>query len=396
VTERLYLADSWLRAFPCRVVAHGVWPIGDERRPSVVLDRTAFYPEAGGQMADRGVIAGLPVLDVQVGADGVVHHLIEGEPPPIDAEVQGELDWARRRVHMALHTGQHMLSRALLDVATAETVSSRLGETGCSVDIDVDALAEARLAESVDLVNAVIDADLEIRAYVPSAAELAALPLRRAPKVERDIRVIEIGDYDVSPCGGTHCSRTGQVSLVHVRKLERYKGMTRVWFDAGGRARSELSTHSTLLTELGRSLTSAPGEVPGAVARLRQELATASASVKSLRLEAAEGLARALVADARARGATRVVASVAGGTEVLRAVAAVITAEPDLVALLASPGGDGTHVFASRGAAATVDCGALIKAIAAATGGRGGGRPQHAEGRVPADLDWPALVADHS
>ncbi|HUH02762.1 MAG TPA: alanyl-tRNA editing protein, partial [Kofleriaceae bacterium] len=338
MTERLYLCDSWLGAFAARVVGHGRWPDGEGGRRSVILDRTGFYPEAGGQMADRGRLESLPVVDVQVDEGGVIHHLVDGDPPAIGAEVHGAIDWPRRRVHMALHTGQHMLSRALLDVAGAETVSSRLGETGCTVDVALERVPEAQVVAAVALVTSVIDADLEVRAFVPEPGELAALPLRRAPKVARDIRVVEIGDFDVSPCGGTHCTRTGQVALVHVRKLERYKGMTRIWFDAGGRARHELASHSVLLTELGRELTSGPAEVPAAVARLRRELADALASIRALHLARAEAVAHELVAAARAEGRTRVVAVLDGGAEVLRAVAAAITAHPDLVALLASPG----------------------------------------------------------
>ncbi|MCI0573776.1 MAG: alanine--tRNA ligase-related protein, partial [Myxococcaceae bacterium] len=147
-TERLYFADPFLHRFSGRVVAHGTWA----GAPSVVLDRTVFYAEAGGQMADRGVLGGLAVRDVQVDDAGVVHHVLDvpaGEAlPEVGAELTGEVDRARRRVHMALHTGQHMLSRALVDVAQAATVSSRLGETVCTIDVDLETLDERRVAEA--------------------------------------------------------------------------------------------------------------------------------------------------------------------------------------------------------------------------------------------------------
>src|SRR5436853_4997531 len=112
-TPRLYHDDPLLLRFDARVTAHGSW----QGKPSVSLDRTAFYPESGGQMADRGVLAGSAVVDVQVGDDDVVHHVLEGPLPAVGAEVHGDIDVGRRRLHMALHTGQHMLSRALCDVA---------------------------------------------------------------------------------------------------------------------------------------------------------------------------------------------------------------------------------------------------------------------------------------
>src|SRR5688572_21690419 len=116
VTERLYYDDPLLLEFHAYV--KGQSNLGG--KPSVILDRTAFFPEGGGQMADRGRLAGLEVQDVQVGDDGALHHVVAGERPAVGTEVVGQIDFARRRVHMALHTGQHILSRALLDVAQAE------------------------------------------------------------------------------------------------------------------------------------------------------------------------------------------------------------------------------------------------------------------------------------
>src|SRR5690349_4904760 len=115
-TERLYYADPLLLDFSAQILAHGTW----NGAPSVILDRTAFYPESGGQMADRGTLSGALVIDVQVDDAGAVHHVLEGGAlPAIGATMAGVVDRARRRVHMALHTGQHMLSRALEDVASA-------------------------------------------------------------------------------------------------------------------------------------------------------------------------------------------------------------------------------------------------------------------------------------
>ncbi|MET0592921.1 MAG: alanyl-tRNA editing protein, partial [Polyangiaceae bacterium] len=177
-TERLYYDDPLLLEFRARIVAQAQF----QGKPSLLLDRTAFYPEAGGQMADRGVLGQLEVLDVQADDHGAVHHLVAGELPSIGDEIAGRIDGARRRVHMALHTGQHMLSRALLDVAKAETVSARLGESACTIDVDVANMSERDVAKAEDLANAVVDDDVVIRSYFPDPAELKSLPLRRPPK----------------------------------------------------------------------------------------------------------------------------------------------------------------------------------------------------------------------
>ena len=391
-TVRLDHDDPWLLDFTATVVGHGV--LGGA--PSVLLDRSAFYPESGGQMADRGLLGGAAIADVQIDDEGQVHHVLEGGALlDLGASVQGGIDRGRRRAHMALHTGQHMLSRALTDLAFAATVSSRLGETTCTIDVDRETLDERLVAESEALVNSVIEDDAPIRAFFPTPGELAALPLRRAPKVTENIRVIVIGDLDVSPCGGTHCTRTAQVGLVRVLGIERYKGKARVSFSAGPRARRELWDEATVLRDLGRAFTCGPRDVPTAVEKLRRDLGSARESLGHARARLADAAASELAAAAAIDPDHRAIAVLDDvDVEILRRIAGRITALPDATAFLASRSESGLSVMISRGSTSHLDCGALLKKLAAAARGRGGGRPEHAEGRLPADADWPALVAN--
>ncbi len=389
-TVRLYHDDPLLLDFTATVIGHGAL----NGAPSVLLDRSAFYPESGGQMADRGRLGGAAIADVQVDDDGQVHHVLEGGALlDVGASVVGGVDRGRRRVHMALHTGQHMLSRALTDLAFAATVSSRLGETTCTIDVDRETLDERLVAESEALVNAVIDDDAPIRAFFPTPAELASLPLRRAPKVTENIRVVAIGDLDVSPCGGTHCTRTAQVGLVRVLGIERYKGKARVTFSAGPRARRELWDEAGVLRDLGRAFTCGPRDVPTAVEKLRRELGSARESLGDARGRLADAAAAELAAAAANDPDHRAIAVLDDlGVEILRRVAGRITALPEATAFLASRVEGGLAVMISRGNASKIDCGSFLKRAAAAAKGRGGGRPEHAEGRLPADADWPTLV----
>jgi len=334
---RLYMDDPWLSRFDAEVLAHAE----HDGRPSLLLDKSAFYPESGGQMADRGTLAELALLDVQVDDDGRVHHMLEGALPPVGAQVRGEVDRARRRIHMAQHTAQHLLSRALLTEAGAETVSSRLGENLCTIDVQLPKLDEAAVARAEALVNAVVDDDLEIRAWFPDADELAQLPLRRRPKVTEDIRVVAVGDFDFTPCGGTHCTRSAQVGLLRIAGLERYKGKMRVTFHAGGRARAHLFAHADALAGLATRFTCGPLDVESSVDALERTL----------------------------------------------------TQRADRVVFLATPMGDALHAIVARGADADFDCGAFFRALKE-RGGKGGGRPERAEGRLPGDADWPAVVAE--
>ena len=383
-TERLYYADSLLLDFEAEVLAV-------DRDNRVVLDQSAFYPEGGGQMSDRGTIAEIPVSHVQVDDAGVVHHVLEGAPPTVGTRVRGNVDRARRRVHMALHTGQHLLSRALTDVAGAETVSARLGESACTIDVDRAELAESLASKAESLCTELIAEDLLVRAFFPDADELARLPLRRAPKVEDRVRVVQIGDFDVTPCGGTHCLRTSQLGLMHLSRLERYKGGTPVTFEAGARARRVLVEESSLLRALGKGMSCGGAEVPGAVDKLRRELQSAREELGRARAALAERAADELLLAARERGDTTVIAFLDGASrELLAGVAARITAEPGAVAILAGSASDGMPVLVARGGQASFDCASFLRQLAAATGGRGGGKPERAEGRLPTATDFAA------
>jgi len=382
-TRRLYHDDSALRRFDATVIAHAQ----HAGKPAVVLDATAFYPEAGGQLGDRGTVAGIAVIDTQE-QDGVIIHVVDGAAPEIGASVTGEIEWARRRQHMAQHTGQHLLSGALLDRAAAATVSARLGESTLTIDVQRDRIPEAELAAAEDLANDLVDDDLPVRAWFPDPGELAAIKLRRDPKVDADIRVVAIGDFDFSPCGGTHCTRTSQLGAIRITGAERYKGMTRVTFTAARRGRANLFSHDHVLRGLGTQFSCAPADVPAAIDKLRKDTEGVKAEVTALRGQ----LANAIIATF-STGTGPVIAAIPGDAELLRSVGAkLVSAGRD--ALLCAPDDTGAAVVLFRAADSALDCSALWKQLAAQLGGRGGGRGDRAEGRLTTPItDWPALLA---
>ena len=382
MTRRLYHDDAGLRRFEATVVT----VTSHDGKPAIILDETAFYPEAGGQLGDHGTLGGIEVVDTQE-VDGQIVHVLAAPGPDAGARITGELDWARRRQHMAQHTAQHLLSGALLDRAAAATASARLGETALTIDVQRDRIPEPELAAAEGLTNALIDDDLAVRAWFPPPDELAQLKLRRDPKVDADIRVVAIGDFDFSPCGGTHAARTSQLGAVRITGAERYKGMTRVTFTAGRRGRSGLFAHDHVLRGLGTQFSCAPADVPAAIDKLRRDAEGTRAEITALRGQ----LASAIVATLAGTGP--VIAALPGDAELIRGVGAkLVAAGRD--ALLCSPDETGATVVLFRAAGSTLDCGALWKQLASKLGGRGGGRADRAEGRLASPVtDWPALIA---
>ncbi|MBO6933685.1 MAG: alanyl-tRNA editing protein [Deltaproteobacteria bacterium] len=368
-TRKLYWDDPHSDEFDARVVAHAE----RDGRPSVLLEATLFYPEAGGQLPDHGVLDGRSVVDVQVDDAGRIHHVLEGELPAVGTLVSGRLDRARRHEHMALHTGQHMLSRALLELGKAATVSSRLGESGATIDLDRE-LSPKTLAEIEARVNQVVDEHRVVRQLHPSPEELAAMDLRRAPKVDGAIRIIEVEGFDLTPCGGTHCTDTAQVGWVRITDASRHRGGQRVTFTAGPRTRRVLGAESEALRSLAARFTCGPHDVPAAIDKLERELGEAREQLGATRAAFAKAQAAAISGDPA-------VASLDTDVATLRALAAEAATGSRLVVLSAAVG-DAFHVVATRGPASTVDCGALFRALAERCGGRGGGRPERAEGRM--------------
>ncbi|HEY3806029.1 MAG TPA: hypothetical protein VGL61_25650 [Kofleriaceae bacterium] len=379
MTRRLYHDDAYLRRFDATVIAMTTY----KDRPAAVLDETAFYPEAGGQLGDHGTLGGATVLDTQELDDGTIVHVVDR---PIEGRVTGELDWARRRQHMAQHTAQHLLSGTLLDRAQAATASARLGESALTIDVARDRIPDGELAAAEDLANDLIDDDLAVRAWFPAPDELAQLKLRRDPKVAADIRVVAIGDYDFSPCGGTHCARTAQLGQVRITSSERYKGMTRVTFTAGRRARAELFTRDHVLRGLATRFSCAPGDVPSAIDKLARDVDAQGTELTAMRGRLANAIAEALP------GTSAAIAALPGDAELMRAVGArLVAAGRD--ALLYAP--DVGTVLLVRAAGSALDCAALWKQLAAKLGGRGGGKPDRADGRLAHPVaDWPGAVAE--
>ena len=381
MTRRLYHDDAYLRRFDAEVIA--VTDAG------VILDQTAFYPEAGGQLGDHGTLGGIEVRDTQELDDGTIVHVVSA-PLMVGTRVTGELDWQRRRQHMAQHTAQHLLSATLLERAQAPTASARLGESALTIDVARDRIPEAEIAAAEALANDLVDDDLAIRAWFPPPEELATLKLRRDPKVTASIRVVAIGDYDFSPCGGTHCGRTSNLGAIRIASTERYKGMTRVTFTAARRGRVDLFARDHILRGLAAQLSCAPADVATAIDKLRRDADSRAAEVTALRGRLADMFVASLT------GTGAVIATLPGDAELLRGVAAkLVAAGRD--AILASPDDSGVTVVLFRAQGSTLDCGALWKQLAARAGGRGGGRADRAEGRLASPItDWATLVAELS
>jgi alanyl-tRNA synthetase len=373
-TERLFYTDCYLRDFEARLLAAEP----DARGFRVYLDRTAFYPESGGQPADRGTLSGIPVLEVIEEGEAIAH-VVAQKPDPGD--VVGRIDWGRRFDHMQQHTGQHLLSGAFERMGNYKTVSFHLGAEISTLDLDSDRLGRRQIEEAEELANQVVFENREVRIFFKSADEAGQLDLRKPTLREGEVRLVEVPDFDLSACGGTHVNRTGAVGLVLVRKFERMKGVTRVEFLCGKRALKAARSDFALLTESARLFSGALENMPALIGKQAEELRAALRAREKLVKRVAEYEARELCSAAPEKNGRKIVRQVfaAEDHDEAKMLAHAVARLPAAVAFIGVKGKPAALFFAqSPGGAA--DMGSILKQTVAQVGGKGGGARDFAQG----------------
>ena len=374
MTERLYYSDSYLTEFDAtitRVATH-------EGRPAVVLDRTAFYPTSGGQPFDTGRLGAAPVVDVVDADGGEILHVIDGELEP--GAVHGRIDWARRFEHMQQHTGQHVLSAAFDRAADARTESFHLGSSSSTIDLN-RTLSPADIDRAEDEANRVIWEDLPVGVRFASAEEASSLPLRKESIRTGTLRLVEVPGFDLSACGGTHVARTGAIGAVVVASSERFRGGTRVEFLCGVRATRAYRTLRDTVAASVRLVSVLPAELPAGIERLQAETKDNKRTLKDLHSRLAIFEGASLADRAEAFGGLRAVIAAVDGWDQngVRALAAAIITRAGHVAALFSASTPSAAVIA-RAPDVTIDCGLILKELIERFGGKGGGRPDLAQG----------------
>ena len=379
MTERLYASDPYLLEFDAAVVGRRE----HEGRPAVVLDRTAFYAESGGQPWDTGTIEDARVVAVVEDGADVLHVL---DRPVAADRVHGRVDADRRRDHMQQHHGQHLLSKAFVEVAEAGTVAFHLGSETTTIDLDkLVGEEQARAAER--RANEVAWEARPVRVSLLTAAEARAQGLQPPEGVEADVRVVEAEGFDRQPCGGTHPRSTAEVGVVVITALERYKGGTRVSFVCGHRALAAIARRQAVLDRLVSTLSAPLDELEATAQKAKDDLVESEKRAKGLLERALEGEARKLVAEARGEGpaptpaSPLLVATAFDGWSPndLRVLATHLVALAPCVALLGSRA-DKAHLVFAQSEGLPHDMPALLKAAVEHLGGKGGGRGNMAQG----------------
>lgn len=372
-TVKLYENDAYLRRFSAAVLA--CEPEGQSWR--VALDRTAFYPEGGGQPADTGTLGGARVGHTSV-REGVIWHHTDA-PLTVGEQVDGEIRWEPRRDHMEQHTGEHILSGTLHRLFGAENVGFHIGDPAVRMDTDIP-LTPDQLARAEAEANAAVRADAPVRCWYPEPAELAALTYRSKKEIDGAVRLTDAGGADLCACCGTHLSSTGQVGLIKILSAQHYKGGMRLAVVCGERAQRAVAEAWRDAEEAGVLLSAGPG-------RLREAVAHNAANTEALHRRLAalqQALGEAWAAGAQP-GQPTVFFCPEGDGDTLRRLCLAVTGRTGAPCTVLAPGGRGlTYVLHCPGG----DARAAAQALNAAFDGRGGGRGEICQGSLAAtDFD---------
>jgi alanyl-tRNA synthetase len=295
-TERLYYNYTSAKPFNAEIVK--LCPVLNGEMP-IVLDKTIFYPDGGGQPADRGTINGVPILDVRE-KNGEIFHLVSaGDVGKLEVgKAELILDSSRRRDHTQLHTGQHLLSGTIFLMTGAMTVSMHMGEETCTIDVDAPEIKDETLVAVEDAVADAIEENIPVKTHLCPPEDISSFrPKLRKPPPEGEevIRVVEIGEYDIIACCGTHLKSTAEIGLLRIFGAEKHKGMTRITFLAGRRLLLDSRALRNNAIVASRALSVPVNGIGNGVLDLSKKLAETERRLKAFAEAAVKGKAEALV-----------------------------------------------------------------------------------------------------
>ena len=371
MTERLYNQNAYLRTFQARVLS-----VSEGKGGYLVeTDATAFFPEGGGQGADRGTLGGFEVLDVQE-REGRVFHLLGGAPRVGDI-VSGEVDFALRFERMQCHTGEHIVSGVLHRLCGAENVGFHLGDI---VTLDIDVVVDrATLDRTEDLANEAVFKNIPVEISYPAPEALASMTYRAKLDLTENVRIVTIGDIDACACCAPHVAYTGEIGLIKILEFEKHRGGTRIWMQAGARALRDYREKYRNIAAIGAALSAKQHESAEAVQRLIEQNAQLEYEFKRHRLRSAAARAEGI---SKTEGSLAVFLDEDASYDELRTLCLAARERVGGIAAALSKCGDLFRYVMSAEKFAVEE---HLKPIHAALSGRGGGRGGIVQGTLAAD-----------
>ncbi len=383
LTKRLYYEESYLQEFKGKILEK----IKINGKPALILDNTCFYPTSGGQPNDLGYIQGVSIVDVIEDNEKIIHVLKGGIEEECGDTVIGKIDWKRRFDHMQQHLGQHILSGALMKLWSAKTLSFHLGEEVCTLDIAKEKLTEEEAKKVEECTNEIIFDNRPVKCYfVEEEEEVKRLNLRKVPEKTGKIRIIEVEDFDLSACGGTHCRATGEVGMIKITKWEKRGEKIRLEFICGRRAWKDYFWKNEVIKNISNKLTIKDSELGEAIDRMLEERKEIGKELKEFKEKLQEHEAKRLIDESSLRdNRIKIINKVfeeKNFKEVMGLVQKIINLDESVVVLagIKSKGeGEGAKILFACSRALEYDMNRLVREAGKFIEGRGGGAPNFAQ-----------------
>ncbi len=374
LTEKLFYKDAYLKE--CESEVFDI--INENGKVLVVLDKTIFYPEGGGQPSDIGEIDGIKVTYVSE-KDGIIYH--EMDEAPKNKKVFCKIDFDRRFDHMQQHAGEHLLSGAILRLYGGNNKGFHLGTDYVTVDIDINEISEEMIAKIEEEVNNYIYANEPIKTFIVSKEECKNYPLRKQINVDEDIRIVEVKNMDCCACCGTHVSYTSEVGIVKIIKSERYKGMTRIYCKCGKRAFKDFQNKHNVITKLNRHFYVDEDNLFDRIMTQCSELDALKREISKLKRTFAENEANQLEAEN-----SKIILKEYNDKNFddVQLIASAINNKEHV--LILSSAADKKIIF-MNGTPLDINCGKIFKENIKEFNGKGGGNAQRAQGTFDTEED---------
>jgi len=367
MTERLYYRDSSLLKFEATIVEQGA----HEGKTYTVLDKSAFYPTSGGQLHDTGTLNRIAIFDVIETDTDQVWHISDKPVGKIGDTVRGVIDRDRRHMHRQMHTAQHILSQAFIRLYRYETISVHLGQEYAAVELDAKQMSLERVTSAEQMAQEVVSANYPVEILFIDSNEAANLPLRKIPAREGTIRIIKIGNFDWSACGGTHCNNTAEVVVLKITGVEKMHGRSLVKFLAGQQALDDYHNRFSVTSQLSQQFTCHVNDLVDKVSKLAADNDSMRKEIARLQKELMPVWAEELAAEAQACGAYQLVCREMelSDDRHARQLAGFVAGRIEGVALLLASG----RLLVAVSPESKLHAGHLAKQFCELTGLRGGG-----------------------
>ncbi len=365
-TKQLYFDNPYQVEFKAHIIGREK----HEQGPVLILDQTCFYPESGGQPADKGRINGVQVLDV-LEKDAQILHVMQSEVE--SDEVNGVIEWETRFDHMQQHSGQHILSQCFDTLFDAKTLSFRLGLRSSTVEIDKRDIMEDEVEKVETLANEIVFQDEEICTYITPEEMIEKVPLRKPPQKKGHIRVVQISDFDYSACGGTHPNKTGEIGLIKILKWERIRNNLRFEFVCGRRALADYGIKNRIIREVAVKFNVGEGELVGSIDKMIAELKNHRRRLRKAQEKILDIEAQEIMRNAEGDVIKEIFAD--RPPDEIRILALTIIRSGKYIVLFGTDLQDRVHVVLACSESLERDMRDLIPVVSPLIGGKGGGRP---------------------